>query len=216
MTTTERPEQVEEQTGSRPPVLLVGNFPPVASPGAIKALEIARQLWAAGEEVETIAPRPCAARLAIPIAGPLAGYRLANQQRRTGARRVVICAERDLPIPAGTTLRSQVVQWVTVRQLVRSLAAFDHVTLVTCGHHDVPAPFWRALDSAADEVHNFPELRGAPGVTTLGPRGTRADRARLATSIVARKVFGPYTPEVRAVAARAVQLTRRLRRGGPT
>ncbi|HLH47620.1 MAG TPA: hypothetical protein VKV25_10695 [Acidimicrobiales bacterium] len=199
---------------TRPPVLLVGSFPPVSTAGAAVALEVARELWAAGEDVVTVSPRASAARMTVSVSGPLAGRRLEQVRLATGARRLVLCAERDFPVPADARPPSalSVVQQATVRRLAAAMAAFEHVTLIACGDVGLAPPVWEALARVATEVRSRPDARGVAGITPRGPSEiTPADLAAKGLSVAARRLLGPRAPEARAVAARWAHRARAAR-----
>lgn len=196
------------------PVLLVGSFPPVSTPGAAVALELAGALWAAGEDVVTVSPRASAAWMTVAVAGPLAGRRLEQVRLATGARRLVLCAERDFPVPATARPARALaaLQRATVRRLSGAMAAFDHVTLIGCGDTALAPELWAVLAGAASEVQLRPDATGTPGITPRGPSElTPRDLAAKAASVTARRLLGPRAPVVRAVAARWVHRARAAR-----
>jgi hypothetical protein len=128
---------------------------------------------------------------------------------------VVLCAERDLPIPAGGYRAGvlPVVQRLTAQRVTRALAAFEHVTLIGCGDHGIPGPVWRHLAAAADTVIDRSDAVGTPGVTTLGPT-TPATSALVDGAVtLAPRLFGRHTPRFLATARRCVRLARRVRAG---
>jgi hypothetical protein len=143
-------------------VVVVGTYPPIPRPAAAATVAAVKEAWAAGLDVTVVSPRVSAAHLAVPVAGPLAGRRLANVGRHTSARRLVLVAEPGTPVPDGPRWR----QWLTAAGLARALRTFDHVTLVRVGDVDLPP----ALTAEADRVVDFPvEDPGPVEVTALGP-----------------------------------------------
>jgi hypothetical protein len=143
-------------------VVVVGTYPPIPRPAAAATVAAVREAWAAGLEVTVVSPRVSAAHLAVPVAGPLAGRRLANVGRHTSARRVVLVTEPGMPVPAGPRW----LQLVTAAGLARALRTFDHVTVVRVGDLDLPP----ALTSGADRIVDFPVAGPGPtGVSALGP-----------------------------------------------
>jgi len=166
------------------PVLVVGSYPPIPVPGAPVTVAEVRRVWAEGGEVTVVAPRLSASHLAVPIWGPLAGRRLDNVRRHTGARRLVLVVEDGFPFPAGRRLR----QMATAAVLVRALARFEHVRLVRAGPvTGLWGPAWARVAAAATEVVTVEPGPASPGVTPLGPpEVTVADRARRAGRPVKR------------------------------
>jgi hypothetical protein len=151
-----------EQVGVAERVVVVGTYPPIPRPAAAATVAAVREAWAAGFEVTVVSPRVSAAHLAVPVAGPLAGRRLANVGRHTSARRLVLVIEPGMPVPTGPGW----LRWVTAAGLARALRTFDHVTVVRVGDLDLPTE----LTAAADQVVDFPMAAPAPaGVTALGP-----------------------------------------------
>jgi hypothetical protein len=197
-------------------VLVVGSYPPVSTAGAAVTVEFVRRLWADGAHPVVASPRASAAPLTAPVAGLLAGRRLNHLREYSDALDVVLCAERDLPVPTGGFPRwlLPIVQLLTVDQVVRALAGFDHVTLVGCGDHGTPPALWARLVFAADTVVDRSETRGTPGVTTLGPsESTPGDLIRKAGRILAPRIFGRHAPAARNAVARGAHLARRARAG---
>jgi hypothetical protein len=207
------PEAVAPRS-PKPSLLVFGSFPPVGTAGSAVTLEVAREHWARREEIEVAAPRDSAARLTVPVAGPLAGRRLAALQRITGTTRLIFCAERELPVPTTgyPAALLPAVQRETARRLAVALRAFDHVTLILCGDHGIPPAALAILTAAATDVVARPEVTGRPGVSALGPsEATAADLSRKAGSMALRRIFGRRAPLVRAGVARGVHAARRLR-----
>ena len=197
-------------TSTRPRhVLVVGSYPPVPTAGAAVTEAIVRRLWTEGAHPHVAAPRPSAAPLTVAVAGLVAGRRLARLRSVTGATEVVLCAERDMPIPtAGFPAGSlPLVQRLSAHQLCAALDGFDHVTLVACGDHRIPAAVWDRLVAAADTVIDRSDAVGTPGVTTLGPPGPVGPALMRRAEAVAPRLLGRHTPHAR----RLVLALRRLR-----
>jgi hypothetical protein len=212
------PARAEPLTGAAPAgrdVLVIGSYPPVPTAGAPVTVAAALQLWREGARPHIVAPRASAAPLTVAVTGVLAGRRIDNLRRVTGAEDLVLCAERDLPIPAGgyPALLLPLVQQVTVRRVCQALDRFDHVTLIACGDHRIPAAIWARLVFAADTVIDRSDATGTAGVTTLGPPEPRPAAAARRAAAFAPRILGRHTPRVRAVAA-AVARRVRARRSG--
>lgn len=197
-------------TGS---VLIVGSYPPIPVAGSPVTVREVRRAWAAGDEVTVVSPRLSAAHLAVPVHGLLAGRRLENVRRHTGAHRVVLVVEPGFPLPEQPLL-----QRATAGVLVRALRRFEHVRLVRVGA-DGPAGVgpagvgpaaWSRLAEAADEVAEEAGGATAPGVTPLGPpEVTPGERPRQVAGMLGRRLLGRRAPVVRA---RLGQVRRRLGR----
>ena len=150
------------------PVLVVGSYPPIPVAGAPVTVREVRRAWDMGDEVVVVSPRLSAADLTVPICGPLAGRRLDNVRRRTGARRLVLVVEPSFPFPPDPFM-----QLVTAAGLARAVRRFDHTRLVYAvapgAGVGVSGRAWLWLAAAADDV--VPEDGGPtdPGVTPGGP-----------------------------------------------
>lgn len=192
-----------------PPVLIVGSYPPLPVAGAPVTVAEVRRAWAAGDEVTVVSPRLSAAHLAVPVYGLLAGRRLDNVRRHTGARRVVLVVEPGFPFPASPALHLP-----TAVVLARALRGFEHVRIVQAGGWIGLAGRARAmLRSVADEMSVVEAGPAEPGVTPLGPPEVRlSERPRQVAAILARRALGPRAPAVRA---RLGGLRRRLTGSAP-
>jgi hypothetical protein len=174
-----------------------------------------QRAWADGDEVTVASPRLSAAHLAVPVVGLLAGRRLGNLHRHTGASRLVMVLEPGLPVPSllprrsGSSLQpgwliGRLHQWLTVEALRPALGGFEQVTLVRVGDLGMSAWVERRLLGAAAEVVEEPPSPAstapeAVGVTTLGPvEVPPRERPQQIAGVLARRVLGPYAGPVRA------------------
>lgn len=178
--------------------VVLGSYPPIPRPAATATVAEVRRAWAAGGEVTIVSPRLSAADLAVPVAGPLAGRRLDNVRRHTGAARLVLVAERGFPVP----IAAAPVQWVTVFTLTRSMRRFSHVRVVRVGDVGVPDRLWRKLVAGAAELVDWPSPESAPhtgpAVTALGPAETLPrEWPAVAAARLARLVLGRWAGPVR-------------------
>lgn len=183
-------------------VLVVGSYPPIPLPAAAATLDAVRQAWADGDEVTVVSPRLSAAHLAVPVAGVLAGRRLANLRAVTSATQVVVVMERGFPVPATGAggWAARLTQWPTAISLVRAFAGFDRVRLVRVGALDIPTDVEARLVGAADEVIDaVADPAGGPaGVTALGPvEAPLRDRARQIAGTLVRRVLGRHAVRFR-------------------
>jgi hypothetical protein len=186
---------VSEHTAVGRPVLIVGSYPPIPVAGAPATIREVRRAWAAGQEVTVVSPRLSAAHLAVPIHGVLAGRRLANVRRVTGADHLVMVVEEGFPFPAGPVP----LQMATAAVILRAWRKFRHVRLVRAGSPSLPDQVWGRLVDAADEVVEEAPGPVQAGVTPLGPPETTvSERAALIAERAARRALGTHGPTVRS------------------
>jgi hypothetical protein len=192
-------------------VLVVGSFPPIPTAGAAITVDVVRRLWSEGARPHVAAPRASAAPMTVAVTGWTAGKRLEELRLTTNAQDVVVCVERDLPIPTSGFSAGllPIVQHATVVGVVRALAGFDHVTLIACGDLGVPAELWAQLIFAADVVIDHQEATGTPGVTTLGERHP----VRVVLYGLATRLLGSRTSGILRLARRGVRVARPAPRG---
>jgi hypothetical protein len=184
--------------------MVVGSYPPIPVAGAPVTISEVRRVWDAGDEAVVVSPRLSAAHLAVPIFGPLAGRRLANAGRVTGASRLVMVVEDGFPLRG-----PEAVQMVSALGLARAMKGFGHVRLVRAAPAaGVSRRAWAVLAAAAGEVVAQTGGGTAPGVTPVGPPEVRLEeRPRQVAGALARRVLGSRAPAVRA-------RLKRLRRAG--
>jgi hypothetical protein len=192
--------------------LIVGSYPPVRTPGTAATLAAVRRAMAAGADPIVASPRSSAAHYSVAVSGVWAGRRLDNLRRVTGARRLVLCAERDLPLATSSAVPAllRLVQGRTLSEVRRASRGFDHVTLVLGDELDVPARFVAGLRAIADEVVDpLVAGEGDPGVTVLGPDDrTAGERLVSISHKVARRALGPSYPAVRKIGADVLRRAR--------
>jgi hypothetical protein len=193
-------------------VLVVGSYPPVGTPGAAATVAAVRRAIAGGDDPVVVSPRPSAAHYSVPVSGVFAGRRLDHMRRVTGAKRLILCAERDLPLPTGFAIRAllRLVHRTTLREVRRAGRRFDHVTVIFGDDLGVAAHLVNELRAMADEVVELEEHPpGDPGVTVLGPRErTPVEELTNLGRRVARRALGPLYPKIRRIGASAVQRTK--------
>ena len=137
-------------------VVIVGSYPPLPGPGTAATLAAVRRSWDEGLEVRVVSGRTGAADITVPVAGPLAGWRLEQVRRHYGCPGAVV-----LVVQAGTPFtdlryRSQV---ATAAGLAMALRRFPRSTLVVGEDPEIATPCFKALATAVDEV-----LVGSEGV----------------------------------------------------
>jgi hypothetical protein len=205
---------VTPEPGRGLPILIVGSYPPIRTGGAAAALDASRAAIASGDDPIVASPRSSAALYEVPVTGPFAGRRLDNLRRLTGASRLVLCAEQDLPVPThfayGALLPA--VQRATLEGLGRAASAFDHVTLVIAADLKLTARSEAALRGLATEVIDARDryrAAGEPGVTVLGPDDqTAGEQAADLARKLSRRALAPLPGPVRN---RVEQIARRAR-----
>jgi hypothetical protein len=195
-------------TPARPPVLVVGSYPPVRTASTGPVLEAVRQAWSAGDEVVVASPRPCAAHRIARVEGVLAGVTLRALQRETGADRLVLVAEPGLPVhERGAGGESGVDGWLTSAVLAWALRGFADVTVVEAGLSGALPTGWHLVRRASSRVETRPDAAGTPGVAPTLPAGSataaRREVARLATRRFGHRVLGRHAPTVGRIARRA-------------
>ncbi len=192
-----------------PPVLVIGSYPPVDTPGSAATLAEVRRLLGAGRRVVVVSPRPSAATHAVAVTGPLAGRRLRHLAAVTGARDLVICAEQELPVPLTSAAPAALggLQRLAVATLVRAASGFDSFTLIIGDDLGLPAPLEARLRRAAGAVvDRRGESSGRPGVTVLGPGAhSPVVAARVVAGKVARRVLAPLPAPLRNAAYAAAR-----------
>jgi hypothetical protein len=191
--------------------LVAGSYPPIPRPATGATVDAVKREWEQGHEVVVVSPRPSAAHFAVPLAGPLAGRRLDNVRRHSGATRLVFCAEPGLPFErAASGMAARWIQRWGATQLAQAMGRFDHAVLVVTDP-DLPIA---ALRTGADEVVH--DLRPGPapaGVTVLGPGDVLwRDRAARRGGQLARAVLGEQWGPVRNGVAGALRQVRGVAR----
>ena len=182
-----------------PHEVIIGSFPPIPLPASGATVAEVRRSWESGATVTVVSPRLSAADLAVPVAGPLAGRRLENVRRHTGATRLVLVAEPGVPVPVGPAW----LQRLTVAALARAMRRFTEVRIVRVGDLGLSDRTWRTLTAGAAEVTDWPAAGPLPrppaGVTPLGPAETlRREWPAVAAGRLARLLLGRWAGPVRS------------------
>ncbi|MHB1533283.1 MAG: hypothetical protein ACYC1D_01465 [Acidimicrobiales bacterium] len=137
-------------------MLLFGSFPPVPGPATDATVAAARAAWSDAAGVTTLAARAGAAEGVCRLIGPLAGLRLEQARRRSGADRFVLILDSGVPFVAvryGTRALQALVAWGTALGLAVALRRFAEVAVVLAVDPGVtPAPLrrlWPGVDAVA-------------------------------------------------------------------
>jgi len=79
-------------------VVVVGSYPPVPGPATEATLSAVRRAWDSGSTVGMASYRTGAAPVRVPVAGPLAGWRLEQVRRHFGGpAQLVLTIQRGVP-----------------------------------------------------------------------------------------------------------------------
>jgi len=120
-------------------------------PGPATAATIAavRRAWDAGEEVQVVSYRTGAARLAVPVTGPLAGWRLEQVRRHFGGpAQVVLGLQSGVPFSSAGPLE----QLATALGLAVAMRRFRRATLLVGEDPGVSPMCMRALARAVQQI----------------------------------------------------------------
>jgi hypothetical protein len=130
-------------------VVVVGSYPPVPGPGTAATLAAVRRAWDESLDVRVVSFRTGAADLVVPVAGPLAGWRVEQVRRHYGGpSRLVLVVQKGVPF---TDLRySQ--QAATAAGLAIALRRFERSTLVVGEDPDLFPLCFGLVAGAVDEV----------------------------------------------------------------
>lgn len=225
-------------------VLVAGNYPPVRGPATAATLAAVRDVWDHGDQTVVVAARSGAADIVATVAGPLAGWRLDQLRRRSGASAAVLVLQAELPyrpMPRSAPAARFVAHLATTASLLWAIRNFDEVSLVLAGHIGVSPRIWRplcagqrrvfAIDAALAECAGIPvgsvsileRVSGPlglpePGVSVLGPPEVPwRSMPRYAAGRLGRAVLGPYFLRLRMRVLINLDRAHRLyRRLGPS
>ncbi len=120
-------------------------------PGPATAATIAavRRAWDAGEEVQVVSYRTGAARLTVPVTGPLAGWRLEQVRRHFGGpAQVVLGLQSGVPFSSAGPLE----QLATALGLAVAMRRFRRATLLVGEDPAVSPACMRALAHSVDQI----------------------------------------------------------------
>lgn len=156
-------------------VVVVGSYPPAPGPATSATLTAVRRSWDAGLTVRVVSYRPGAADQVVPVAGPLAGWRLEQVRRHyQGPTRLVLVAQDGVPFSD----RSPAGQFATAVGLVMALRRYGETELMVGEDPRVIPAAMRAIVKAVDRVSvTSQELAGqlcsryklAPGRVAVEP-----------------------------------------------
>ena len=108
-------------------VVVVGSYPPLPGPATEATVSAVKRAWDGGSSVGTASYRTGAAAMAVPVAGPWAGWRLEQVRRHFGGPAdLVLTVQRGVPF-SDRRVRAQL---ATAVGLAVALRRFRRVTLI--------------------------------------------------------------------------------------
>lgn len=129
-------------------VVIVGSYPPMPGPATAASLAAVRRAWDEGLTVRVVSYRTGAADITVPVAGPLAGWRLEQVRRHyDGPRHLVLVLQSGAPYCA----MGPAEQLATTAGLVVAFRRFSRVTVVVGEDPGLVPACFRAVVRAADE-----------------------------------------------------------------
>ncbi|HMK97895.1 MAG TPA: hypothetical protein VK425_10140 [Acidimicrobiales bacterium] len=130
-------------------VVVIGSYPPMPGPATAATLAAVRRVWDEGCTVRVVSFRPGAADISVPVAGPLAGWRLEQIRRHYGQPPAVV-----LVLQAGVPFidHRYPAQLATAGGLAVALRRFPRSTVVVGEDPRISPASFRALVRAAGEV----------------------------------------------------------------
>jgi hypothetical protein len=160
-------------------VVVVGSYPPMPGPATAATLAAVRRAWQTGASVRIVSYRTGAADMAVPVTGPLAGWRLEHvRQHFDGPPEVVLGVQRGVPF--SDPRPSQ--QIATALGLATAMRRFRRATVLVGEDPEVLPVCLRILSGAVDRFV----------VATAEEAGWLARQYRLKPSVVAVETVDPY------------------------
>jgi hypothetical protein len=160
-------------------VVIIGSYPPLPGPATAATLAAVQRAWEAGLDVRVVSYRTGAAEIAVPVAGPLAGWRLEHVRNYFGnPPEVVVGLQRGVPF--SELGRSQ--QFSTATGLAIGLRRFRRATLLVGEDPEISPACFRILASAVDRLV----------LATTGEADRLTQRYRLKPAMVAVEPVEPY------------------------
>jgi hypothetical protein len=129
-------------------VVIIGSYPPMPGPATAATLGAVRRAWSSGWSVRVVSYRTGAADISVPVAGPLAGWRVEQIRRHFGGRSHLVLIVQsgapfsDLGLPQ---------QAATASGLAIAARRFESFTLVVGEDPDISPVCFRALARWCDE-----------------------------------------------------------------
>jgi hypothetical protein len=127
----------------------MGSYPPLPGPATAATLAAVQRAWEAGLDVRVVSYRTGAAEIAVPVAGPLAGWRLEHVRKHFGnPPEVVLGLQRGVPF---SDLRPSE-QVATASGLAVALRRFRRATLLAGEDPEISRVAFRILAGAVDRI----------------------------------------------------------------
>jgi len=128
-------------------VVVIGSYPPLPGPATAATLAAVRRAWDSGAEVRVVSYRTGAAEIAVPVTGPLAGWRLDHvRQYFGGPPEVVLGLQRGVPF--SDPQPSQ--QITTALGLAAAMRRFRRATLLVGEDPEVLPACFKIMAAAVD------------------------------------------------------------------
>ncbi len=160
-------------------VVVVGSYPPLPGPATAATLAAVRRAWGTGADVRVVSYRTGAAEIAVPVTGPLAGWRLEHvRQHFGGPPEVVLGLQRGVPF--SDPRPSQ--QIATAVGLAIAMRRFRRATLLLGEDPELLPVCLRILSGAVDRFV----------VATPEEASSLVHQYRLKPSVVAVETVDPY------------------------
>jgi hypothetical protein len=130
-------------------VVVIGSYPPLPGPATAATLAAVQRAWEAGLDVRVVSYRTGAAEIAVPVAGPLAGWRLEHVRRYFGnPPEVALGLQRGVPF---SDLRPSQ-QVATATGLAVGLRRFRRASLLVGEDPEISPACFRILASAVERL----------------------------------------------------------------
>jgi hypothetical protein len=158
---------------------VIGSYPPLPGPATAATLAAVRRAWEAGKDVRVVSYRTGAAEIAVPVTGPLAGWRLEHVRKHfANPAEVVLGLQRGVPF--SDPRPSQ--QLATATGLATAMRRFRRATLLVGEDPEVMPACFRILASAVERFV----------VATPEDAQWLVKRYRLKPAVVAVEEVEPY------------------------
>ena len=168
-------------------VVVVGSYPPLPGPATEATLSAVRRAWASGSTVGMASYRTGAASERVPVAGPLAGWRLEQVRQHFGRpAQLVLTVQRGVPF-CDDRLWPQL---ATAAGLAVAIRRFRRATVIVAEDPQVMPVCLRAVVYSSRQCT----------VTTEADAGSLVARYGLRPGAVAVAEAEPYPPVPRGTA----------------
>jgi len=130
-------------------VVVIGSYPPMPGPATAATLAAVRRAWDDGDQVQVVSYRTGAAPLAVPVTGPLAGWRLEQVRRHFGGpAQVVLGLQSGVPFSSAGPLE----QLATALGLAIAMRRFRKATILVGEDPGVSPACMRVLAQSVERI----------------------------------------------------------------